>query len=61
MPNVGVTNNQNLLHYNNVMSWKLESWSKYVCKAVILPSHWSYIEHKQAIGAKVAGTEALFR
>ena len=26
------------------MCWKLVCWSKHVCNAVILPSHWSYTE-----------------
>ena len=29
------------------MTWKLVCWSKHVCNAVILPSHWSYIVQKQ--------------
>ena len=45
--NAGADYKLNSWHQNNVMCWKLVCWSEHVCNAVILPSHWSYIEQKQ--------------
>ena len=38
------------------MCWKLVSWGKHVCNAVILPAHWSYIVQIRVIGGGVAET-----
>ena len=56
----GANYKQNSFHHNNAMCSKLVWWSKHVCNAVILHSHWSYTVQKQVTGARVAETETPF-
>ena len=42
----------NSSRHKNAMCWKFVHWSKHVCNAAILPSHWGYMVQKQETGTE---------
>ena len=47
--NAGADYVQNPSHPHSVVCWQPVCWSKHVCNAVFLPSHWGYIEQTRVM------------